>query len=280
MHTVTDRHRPGVAVLAPAVGAALALVLTAWLVPTAIVTVAIGAAVFLPLERLAPLRRGERRTQWHTDLLHAVITTALAAGLTLAGAAAVLGLVRFVPTGPVARALDHLPAALQVVVALVVADVAMYWFHRAEHSVGWLWRFHRLHHSSRTVDWLAAARSHPVDTALARLVQLAPVALLGLSVPRAALYVVLTGLWHMGLHANVRLPLGPLRYVVGTPEYHQWHHDRELGDKVNFANQFPWLDALFGTLHLPAHGSGRPTLGLRRPAPDGYLAQLADPRHR
>jgi sterol desaturase/sphingolipid hydroxylase (fatty acid hydroxylase superfamily) len=50
------------------------------------------------------------------------------------------------------------------------------------------------------------------------------------------------------IHANVRLPWGPLRRVLVTPDFHHWHHssDDEAIDK-NYATQFAFLDRLFGT---------------------------------
>lgn len=49
-------------------------------------------------------------------------------------------------------------------------------------------------------------------------------------------------------HANVSASLGPLRYVVVTPNFHHWHHsqDAEAIDK-NYAAHFAFLDHLFGT---------------------------------
>ncbi|HEY5951992.1 MAG TPA: sterol desaturase family protein, partial [Kofleriaceae bacterium] len=55
------------------------------------------------------------------------------------------------------------PWPVQAIEIVLGGDVITYWYHRASHSVSWLWMFHRVHHSSLTLDWLAAHREHPVD---------------------------------------------------------------------------------------------------------------------
>ena len=48
------------------------------------------------------------------------------------------------------------PFLLQAVEVVVISDIAIYWGHRLQHRVGWLWRFHSIHHSAPHLDWLAA----------------------------------------------------------------------------------------------------------------------------
>ena len=78
------------------------------------------------------------------------------------------------------------------------------------------------------------------------------------------------------VHSNVRLPLGPFRWIFGAPELHHWHHARVPRTVHNFANLAPWLDLLFGTHHVP-EGPEEYALGLDEPWPQGYLAQLIRP---
>jgi hypothetical protein len=63
--------------------------------------------------------------------------------------------------GPLAA----LPLWLQAVLALVLADFMMYWLHRRFHRGGF-WKYHAIHHSSEDVDWISAARFHPVNLLL------------------------------------------------------------------------------------------------------------------
>ena len=59
-------------------------------------------------------------------------------------------------------------------------------------------------------------------------------------------------MWAIYIHSNVRLPIGPLRVLIGAPELHHWHHDRDR-DAGNYANISPLMDMLFGTYRCPDH---------------------------
>ena len=60
------------------------------------------------------------------------------------------------------------PLWLQTIETFMVADFCGYWSHRMLHRIPWLWRIHRVHHSSERLDWLAAARVHPIETVWSR----------------------------------------------------------------------------------------------------------------
>lgn len=91
--------------------------------------------------------------------------------------------------------------------------------------------------------------------------------------------IAFRGAWSILIHSNVRLPLGPLRVLVGAPELHHFHHARVSRTAHNFANLAPWLDLAFGTYHLPTGARTYP-LGLSEPWPKSYLAQLLRPFRR
>ena len=137
--------------------------------------------------------------------------------------------------------------------------------------------FHAIHHSIEELDWLAAARVHPVDQILTKGVSLVPVVALGFSEWAIAVYAVLYQWQSVLIHANVRIGFGPLRLLFASPEFHHWHHsnDREARDR-NFAGQLSFLDALFGTLHMP-RGRMPTVYGLDRPIPHRYAYQLLYP---
>jgi sterol desaturase/sphingolipid hydroxylase (fatty acid hydroxylase superfamily) len=103
-----------------------------------------------------------------------------------------------------------------------------------------------------------------------------PAFLLGFPISLIAPYVVFRGLWALFIHSNVRLPLGPLRWICGAPELHHWHHAKVERTVHNFANLAPWTDLLFGTHHLP-EGEETYALGVRDPLATGYLPQLVAP---
>lgn len=70
------------------------------------------------------------------------------------------------------------------------------------------------------------------------------------------------------------MPLGPLRVLIGAPELHHWHHDRNR-DAGNYANISPLMDVIFGTYVCPDHEPEE--FGLREPISRGYLSQMLYP---
>jgi sterol desaturase/sphingolipid hydroxylase (fatty acid hydroxylase superfamily) len=166
---------------------------------------------------------------------------------------------------------------LQVVEALVIADVGFYAAHRMFHRVPWLWKFHAVHHSIEELDWLAGARVHPVDQIVTRATSILPLYVLGF--PDAALGLF-SGIyfWQSFLvHSNVRLSFGPLRGWIASPEFHHWHHANhpEAYDR-NFAGQLVILDRLFGTLYMPP-GLAPARYGTNDPVPRTYVGHLFYP---
>ncbi|TIU26733.1 MAG: sterol desaturase family protein, partial [Mesorhizobium sp.] len=150
----------------------------------------------------------------------------------------------------VGSAVSSQPLWLQLIEIIVIADVGLYWAHRAFHAVPFLWRFHAIHHSIEELDWLAGHRIHPVDQILTKSVSLVPVFLLGFSNSAIALFALIFQAHALLLHANVRLNIGPIRWLIASPQFHHWHHanERAAYDK-NFAAQLSFIDKLFGTMY-------------------------------
>lgn len=172
------------------------------------------------------------------------------------------------------------PLAVQWLEVLIGSDLIGYGSHRLFHRRP-LWPIHAIHHSSESLDWLAASRVHPLNEAIARMMQLAPMLLLGFDPRVVAAAVPFLTFYAVFLHANVRWDFGPLRYVIASPRFHRWHHTSE-GDGLdkNFAGLFPWIDLLFGTFYMPA---GRQPLVFGVPGegvPTTFVAQLAYPFQR
>ena len=64
---------------------------------------------------------------------------------------------------------------VQVAEMIVIGDIGFYSVHRAFYTVPWLWKFHQIHHSIEELDWLAAARVHPIDQILTKGASLLPI---------------------------------------------------------------------------------------------------------
>ena len=241
----------------------------------------IAAVVFIPFERLASLHADQRtlRRGWAMDVVTGFINGVVlyaALLLTLGGiAAAAAGLL------PQLRQwIDAQSLLTQSIVAVVVGDLGVYGIHRLQHTVPWLWRFHAVHHSAEELDWLIGFRFHPLDLFLLRVASLGPLVALNLAPPAIAVFVGVSAWQGWLVHANVRLPYGPLRWLVVSPEFHHWHHsaEREAYDH-NYASLVASWDVLFGTVYLPR---GRRPLryGIDEPVPAGWIGRLAHPFRR
>jgi len=239
-----------------------------------IVGFAVLFLVFVPLERLFALRSQRVfRRNYVTDLTHFFVNNVfVTVGAVVLVVLAALPLIWL-------RAIDveaMFPSAVTIPIALALVFVGNYWGHRLTHTVPFLWRFHSVHHSIERMDWLAAARLHPLDSAFTQAFTILPLFLLGYDgrvFAGAAVFVTVLAIFQ---HANVRFRFPGVRWVVNTPEWHHWHHaiDPDARDK-NFG--LPVVDKIFGTAYLPK--DRRPTgFGVDDAVPqDGYLRQLAYP---
>lgn len=172
------------------------------------------------------------------------------------------------------------PIWVQLPLIIFIADFGYYWAHRVFHTVPSLWKFHAIHHSSEQMDWLASMRNHPIDLIATKAVSLWPVFVLGFSESSIALFTTIF-FWQSALiHSNIKLPVGPLKWLVSTPQFHHWHHANlpEAIDK-NFAAQLPILDAIFGTMHMPARSVPN-CYGTSEPVPAGLVDQIFYPVRR
>ena len=239
---------------------------------------AILAVIFIPLERLFALHPHRvLRRGWRTDVVHFLVNgAALRIGM-LVSVVVIGGFLRAFVPAPLRDAVAASPGWAQIAAGLTIATMGGYAGHRAAHEVPLLWRFHRVHHSSRELDWLAATHLHPLDETFTRSVAVLPLYALGFGRVSLGAFLILITLQAIFLHANVRLRFGPLRWVIGTPQFHHWHHAREpQAYNSNYAGEFPLLDALFGTLYFPAN-RWPAQYGVDDTQPDGYLRQIAWP---
>jgi sterol desaturase/sphingolipid hydroxylase (fatty acid hydroxylase superfamily) len=165
------------------------------------------------------------------------------------------GLVKFFDHGH--GPLSTLPYWVQLGLYLVGSDFCLYWIHRAFHGSA-LWRYHAVHHASKDIEWISAARFHPVNLLLGSVAVDVAALLSGLTPHVFLIAAPFATVSSAFVHANLNWTLGPFKYVVASPVFHRWHHTREHGDR-NFASTFPFFDLMFGTFYMPE--------GVR---PDGY----------
>jgi sterol desaturase/sphingolipid hydroxylase (fatty acid hydroxylase superfamily) len=102
------------------------------------------------------------------------------------------------------------------------------------------------------VDWISAARFHPVNLLLGTIGVDVVLLMAGIS-PNVMLWLGPFNIFHSAfVHANLNWTLGPFKYLIATPVFHRWHHTSPTeGGNSNFAGTFPLWDLLFGTFRLP-----------------------------
>lgn len=141
------------------------------------------------------------------------------------------------------------PAGL--VADILILDFLIYWWHRANHVVPLLWRFHAVHHLDRFLDTTSAVRFHFGEVLLSALAR--GVVIVLVAVPLSSVFVfetlvLMATLFH---HSNVRLPPRlehALARVVVTPSIHWVHHHRLRADTdANYSTIFSLWDRPFGS---------------------------------
>jgi sterol desaturase/sphingolipid hydroxylase (fatty acid hydroxylase superfamily) len=241
-----------------------------------LLTFGVPAILFIAFERVFALRpQRVFRTGWRADVCHALLAF-IPVGIMLVVVNATVGAtLRGLTPDSTRAAVGSLPFVVQLALVVALCELGMYWSHRLEHEVPFLWRFHAVHHSSTELDWLSTERTHPVDGVFRKLF-LVPLYAVGFSVTGLGIYLTVYYLWSFVVHANVRWRFGPLEDVIASPAFHHWHHAAEPEARdTNYAPLFPVFDRVFGTLRRP--GRMPRAYGSDAPVPAGYLPQLAYP---
>lgn len=208
-----------------------------------------SSLIFIFIEKLFALRKqAVFRPEWQTDLQHFIVNHMVVGFVLLATNLLVHKLFGWAVKDGVQGWVKDLPFVVELFLIILVADLVQYWTHRAYHEVPLLWRLHAVHHSVKSMDWLAGSRQHILELLLTRTLVLAPIFVFGFSKEVIDAYIVIVGFQAVFNHANVSVRLGPLRYLIVTPNFHHWHHaqDQEALDR-NYAAHFAFLDYLFGT---------------------------------
>lgn len=232
--------------------------------------------VFFPMEKVFPAKKGQKffRSAWALDICFFLGQYLLWASLVLWALSYFGGWLQgIIPAGFRAMVASQ-PWWLQAVEVVVLSDFLIYWGHRLQHRVDILWRFHKVHHSSEHLDWLASHREHPLDSLYTVGLINLPAFILGFPLETVAGLIAFRGIWAVFIHSNVRIPLGPLRMIIGSPELHHWHHDLDR-DAGNYANISPLMDVIFGTYTCPDHEPER--FGIKEKFPKHYIGQMLHP---
>ncbi len=264
--------------------------------PEPVVRFAVFAGVLLVmgvLEVLIPKRallhaKGRR---WLTNL--AVVGTGIAVvrGLVLLAGAVAVPLVALA-AAEVAGAqgwglLNKLgwPSWVEIVLAVVILDFAIWVQHVLSHKIPVLWRLHRVHHADVDIDVTTALRFHPIEIGLSMLYKVGWVLVLGPSALAVLIFEILLNSCAMFSHSNIDLPPRldrVLRSVLVTPDMHRVHHSTLRAEhNSNFGFNLSIWDRLFSTYTAqPRDGHQGMTIGLpeyQTEAPTRLLWSLKNP---
>lgn len=212
-----------------------------------------GLAVFWSWEMISPYFRfrGKGRhalrnigiTALNNLLIAALFASAIVAAATYSETAK-FGLLHRLPAGGTAR----------FILAILVLDFWTYWWHRANHEIPFLWRFHRMHHSDPAMDVTTATRFHTGEIAMSTILRLAIIPLVGIPLGALALYELVLIASTQFHHANIGLPPAldrALRAVIVTPSMHKVHHSLEIAEtNSNYTSLLSVWDRLFRTFRL------------------------------
>jgi sterol desaturase/sphingolipid hydroxylase (fatty acid hydroxylase superfamily) len=140
--------------------------------------------------------------------------------------------------------------SIKLIAAVLLLDGWLYLWHRANHVIPFLWRFHRMHHADPAMDVTTALRFHLGELTMSAVLRLGLIPLLGLTPVQMLLHetcVVAVTMFH---HANISVGACDrwLRLCIVTPFVHKVHHSREWQEtNSNYSTVFSWWDRLGGT---------------------------------
>jgi sterol desaturase/sphingolipid hydroxylase (fatty acid hydroxylase superfamily) len=227
-------------------------------------------ALFAGLEAVVPRRPRSltRIRRWPTNLAITVLNTVALRGLAIV-----------LPLLAVGAALDakaqgwgllnwlDWPSWVELVLAILILDLAIWAQHLITHKVPLFWRFHRVHHADRDMDVTTGFRFHPIEVLASMVLKIGLIYLLGPPAVAVLVFEILLNGTSLFNHANLALPLGlerMLRLVLVTPDMHRVHHSvrREEHDS-NYGFALSLWDRIFRTyVAEPEAGHDAMTVGL------------------
>jgi len=210
-------------------------------------------------EWLKPRRQQNTRrvSRWVNNLGLVVVATLLVRLVVPMGLAVIAFQVQAAGWG----LFNHLTLSLwlEIVLALVLLDLAIYWQHRMFHQVPVLWRLHRVHHSDLAFDVSTAVRFHPLEILLSIFIKGLLVLMLGIPATAIIIFEVILNGVALFNHGNIRLPKGldgVLRSVLVTPDMHRVHHSNIPSEtNSNYGFNLSIWDKIFGS-HTPQPQKG------------------------
>lgn len=227
--------------------------LLGWLPHSRYLLAAVILAALWSIESVAPMFPGRQRRVSHiaTNLALAGINALIASGFAFA----ILGVTEWARTQSFGLLnLTPLPIWLHWLAAIVLFDCWQYWWHRFNHRVPLLWRFHAVHHSDAEMDASSGVRFHTGEMVFSFLARLLVLPLIGLTIPQLLVYEAISLPVILFHHSNLRISSRTdrcLRWLIVTPWMHYVHHSRwQPETDSNYTSFLSVWDRLFGSFRL------------------------------
>ncbi len=145
--------------------------------------------------------------------------------------------------------LIELPVYISLPVQILLLDIFMYWWHRINHIIPFLWQFHHFHHIDEEMNSTTALRFHAVELSLSYVARLLVFPFFGFSLTAILLYGLLFLPVVILHHSNISIRESfdlRLRKLIVTPHMHRIHHSAKYVEtNSNYSSVFPWWDRLF-----------------------------------
>lgn len=216
-----------------------------WLLPYKGLAVLLVLAMFLTLDRIVPAARvigGIWRVLKNLSFaaINAVLSWAIVVPVSALAASHALGWRPEWWSGGTGLVLD-----------LLILDCWIYWWHRANHELQFLWRFHEVHHLDEFLDASSALRFHFGEVFLSSIARACVIFLLGVPLTTVVIFETLLAFSAIFHHSNVKLPAWlekPLSWVIVTPSIHWVHHHAIRRDTdSNYSSLLSVWDRVFAS---------------------------------
>jgi sterol desaturase/sphingolipid hydroxylase (fatty acid hydroxylase superfamily) len=143
-----------------------------------------------------------------------------------------------------------LPGWAQLIIAFLVLDLYIYWWHRLMHTrIGW-WA-HRFHHRDKQMSVTTAYRFNIIEVVISNLPRIAIVFFMGIPLEYFLVYEIVFTSLNLIQHSNIQLPKqveSMLNPIIVTPNLHKVHHSNIVEEtNSNFGTVFSFWDSIFNS---------------------------------
>ena len=149
--------------------------------------------------------------------------------------------------------------------AFLLLDLYMYWWHRMNHQIPLLWKFHAFHHADDHLNTTPALRFHLVELLFSFPAKALALLVIGVNYPAYLAYETAFFIIVLFHHSNIAISPGAdklLRLILSTPHMHRVHHSINIHlSQTNYGSVLSWWDRLFKSFKNPTHYT-QPAYGL------------------